>query len=399
MSYNKGASMAQYAIIVALVGVALCGTFLTLGKTISEQLASMHLIFADNNVVLQNNAIEEAIREVSLVAGSLEGTLKTPVRDCVDGTCALDYGEFTLNGIPDNFGTFVETSGTAGGTDLLSSLIDQVADYLEESGETEASAEYRQLANLGHLMADFNEAIEKAAETCSLDFGISHTKGMSCFRKEINTSRNAIQVPENLQDIISNNTEYDLDRLLEQGVLIGEAKNEYLDMCPEGVCSGSYESDISRYPSYAMVSVFEKIVSNPNYSEDLKNITKELYRNISDLAYDQAGHSQSAMHMFNPYRMTEYDPVTGEEIGEKTFLSSDNFEEILNPQASTVSDIDSALICTTSGNVDSNGNCHSNNGNNNRNNGNGDGNNGNGDGSNGNNNNSGGNGGNGGNGG
>ena len=361
MRKKVGASVAQYAIIIALVCISVTGVFYALGDTINEHLANISNFFTGNNVVIAENKKHDSILAGSLEPGSLPGSsLTNPVRECAGDICALDYGEFVLNGIPDDFGTFVETSGTAGGTDLMSDMLAQIADYLEESGDTEGAEEYKQLANLGHYLADVHEIIEQAATYCGQEQGFGFTSsddGMNCFRDTMLDRHSRLTKNPDIMHLMADIDNYDLEKLIKEGMIIGDAKKEYNDDCIDGVCSHNFLDDADTYPSFAMVQLYESIMANPEYSDDLKAITQELYLNIGDLAYNQAGNSNAAMH-HGHYGLQEYDPLTGELIGNNEFMVSDHLFEITNPNASVYTDLDSALICTSSGNSDKNNQCH-----------------------------------------
>ena len=56
-----------------------------------------------------------------------------PQKSCANANCSIDFGDFVLTGIPENFDDFTETSGGFGEdqTALYSNIISQLADSLK----------------------------------------------------------------------------------------------------------------------------------------------------------------------------------------------------------------------------------------------------------------------------
>lgn len=164
-SMSKGASLSQYGIVIALLGVALVPVFFIMGETISKQFASFNTIMTDNNATIIANAgtgtgtgsVEEETDTTS------EASLDKPKINCDKDSCIIDYGEYVLKGIPNNFKEYVQSSGTSGGTEYLATLIEQIAETVDlEEGTKNLIF---QLANNGHSIATAERSLDSLVST------------------------------------------------------------------------------------------------------------------------------------------------------------------------------------------------------------------------------------------
>lgn len=157
----KGASLFQYAIILGLVALMAVPVYFTLGQTIVDHLKAFYSSIVDinENADINGDSAKLSIVSESVKAGDLGGEPKAPVMNCVKTICAIDYGTIILNGVPANFNEIVETSGTAGGTDEILALLEQVAEQKAKDPETTP----QELEDLSNLIARGREivAIEK----------------------------------------------------------------------------------------------------------------------------------------------------------------------------------------------------------------------------------------------
>lgn len=333
--------------------------------------------------------------------GSLGGTSDAPVKQCNAGMCSIDFGDFVLTGIPENLGTFVETSGGAGGVDQLANLLTQIAEQQEVS-DPDGSQEYLKLANLVHLQADILRHVENKVKSGATaiefqDFYMGQTLQSTGYN-----------VPSALGSVLSGldinqtvfSTQYEL----------GYARNKKVND------PASFTSLANQHPAYAIVDQYDKIISNPKYSESLKALTQEIYLNIADLSFNSKGQisataasvnsstegtantnmaisgsggvsasastssgsgvvstsgSVSSVDMSSVGNATggsantaggsgnvpQYDPITGTVVNNVTFNSS-TLDSILHPQYSLKDDINGALICAAGQNIDTSTSCH-----------------------------------------
>lgn len=192
---HRGASLAQYAIVIALIMTAVVPGYFLYGKQIVHILSQYTDIFADINDLIGANTAATATPStppatttpptttttppttttttgsitpppaVPIVsAGSLGGTPSDPVRSCSGSYCTIDYGSYVINGIPADFSSFVETCGTTAGTEVILSVLDQIiyaADHTTDMPMSPSElAIVRDLAEKGHLLADGEKDIE-----------------------------------------------------------------------------------------------------------------------------------------------------------------------------------------------------------------------------------------------
>ncbi|MEW5822241.1 MAG: hypothetical protein AB1782_18750 [Cyanobacteriota bacterium] len=342
----KGASIAQYAIILALLGLTIAVSFFFLGDNIKNQFKFLSFLYDNNNKVIADNLLGMQISKGAIPPGGLGGSFENPVMECSGDTCAFDMGPFVLNSIPENFAEFVETSGTSGGTDKIASFFDQIAEYFDEINNDEGYEDFKNLANLGHFLSDIHEAIENTARSCQ-SFPAGSRDSTTCFDRAIRDRTDSLTLPAELAELLPNYRDYDLYRLIRDGMYIGEATYDFKD----------YDSDV--YPSYAMVEVFKGIMDNPNYPDELKAITQELYLDIADLGFQQSSLAQCVKEGIGDGKsFDEYDPITGDRIGRVDFVIQEGLEDLLKPNASSFTDLESALICVTGGNSETSNKCH-----------------------------------------
>ena len=158
MNKNKGVSLAEYGIIIALVALSLLPIYFLLGQNIIDYLKNYSNAVTDINTSLDENTdpTKVSILSETVKAGDLNGTPADPVMSCANNICAIDYGSIVLNGIPANFGEIVETTGTAGGTEEIIALLEQVAEQKSEDPKTTE----QELIDLQNLIARGKEIVE-----------------------------------------------------------------------------------------------------------------------------------------------------------------------------------------------------------------------------------------------
>lgn len=348
MRKHCGHSITEYSIIITLVALALVAVFYLLGA----QIVSIFTSYSTSYDSMATSARLNLNDNTSpLTPGSLKGTNISPVMNCNAGNCAIDYGDVILTGVPEDWGGFIETAGTSGGTDKLLSLVEQLADQLENNGDSKGAAEYRDLANLGHFVASIQKQLEDIANTCS-----SHADPANCFND--NTKLGGFEklpLPDNISSYMTkyNVNNYNLAFLAQQ-CSVEEAKYDQIYETNDWNAHKDY------FPSYHMVEIFDSIMSNPGYSPAMKEITKELYLNINELSVNiasQANTMQTTATFGPTGKMSwkDYDPLTGEKVGTFFVDKTADLSVITTPQISAGSNLNSLLICAT-GKFDDKGN-------------------------------------------
>lgn len=166
----RGASLVQYAIILAILVCTIVPVFFLFGRQIVDILTQYTNAFANMNTVMGENIVSTTSSPPSSpptnspedppanIVGPLGGTPSVPVKNCTGSTCTIDFGTFVLNGIKDNYPDFVETAGTAAGSSELIALLEQLAD--DPALPADLSRMIKELANRGHSLASNQLSVE-----------------------------------------------------------------------------------------------------------------------------------------------------------------------------------------------------------------------------------------------
>ena len=346
MCKNIGNAISQYAIIIGLVILALIPVFLIFGNTINKSFTDfLHILQNKDVTTTSSTNLNTVINSTSKNTSNYSGT---PTSNCEDGSCTIDYGDFVLTGIPDDFSGFIETHGTSGGTETLVALLDQMAEQMKDNVPPEDYQTYKELANLGHILADFEASLEDTAKNCA---------NYKVFPDEC------------MQDKIGWGTKYTLNSpLLKQfsnlsnelnysgyTFNVGYAMNQYIND-PE---TFGYEKD--NQLAFAIVDKYKLIMNSDNVSEKQKAVTQELYWQIGNLStklgkacYDSISDFEGEV---NTSGSLYADPITGEFSDNDKTITHD-VTAIYDVDTSKITDIDSALICVTGKHLDSGQQCH-----------------------------------------
>lgn len=285
-------------------------------------------------------------------AGDLGGTPEQPIKTCIANSCAIDFGELILKNVPENFGAAVSESGSSHGVDDLSELLLQIADQLNDATTpVDEAADLRDLANLGHFVADAIEQGEKKLDSCPVN-------STDCLDKlQLIYTSEKLSLPPNLNSVLTGfDSKYTIADLLLDGALggmnvsskrLGDIRNKKI----EGSVLYSMHTDDN--PLFAMIEKYDAIQNNTDskYTDTVKAITKQLFLDLDKVIYN----FQESSYIANDgeYLHPHTSPLTGLKTETKTTLTVDGktdyeiAQELLKPEASIFTDIDSALICTT----------------------------------------------------
>ncbi|MEW5820582.1 MAG: hypothetical protein AB1782_10360 [Cyanobacteriota bacterium] len=173
MKKYSGSGLSQYSIIIALVALALVPVFFILGKSLfrhfeyfyntikqKDSFVSNSLTTEQNSSTIpvntQNNTIPTVNNNVPLSNNTTTSTspnnvqntssnttvyqepyefVENPKVNCSGSNCTLDFGNFTLKGVPSDFGEFIQSAGTSGATDKIATLIEQIKLGLTDPAE------------------------------------------------------------------------------------------------------------------------------------------------------------------------------------------------------------------------------------------------------------------------
>lgn len=273
--FSKGTSLVQYAIIITLIALFVVPAFMSLGQNTNKNLKTYMASVEENNKTIKQNTApttqKENIKEIK--AGDLGGTSEQPKVICDDNSCSIDFGEFSINGLPKNYKEFIETSGFSGGTHKIASLLDQIAEQAQALPDLESKDLFVQLAQQGHILANIEREIETSANYFS--------------ESNVEIPQNTFIVPAN--SLLSGNERKTFDDLLEE----------------------------------------INIMFNPPETEQ----EKALLELVNYLSQEIQLHADTLGSL-------------GKDIKGKNY-STDSLNNIITPNASIITDINSEIICVT----------------------------------------------------
>jgi len=273
-----------------------------------------------------------------------------------EGTGTLQLGDITLTGVPDDFATYIQTAGSSGGTELLAGLINQIADQLEAEGLTEQSLEVRKLASMGHNLATIENEYEKMMNSCAGDVNCAKNKFLS----------DTMTKPEGFDESFYDYKEADFKDYV-GNMSVGRimyCRNQGQDCgLYDDSSSTSYSELINNNsPPALFIEQYLKIMDS-GINESTKGIIEELYWDIG-LISENVESGLSYLE-YGQFWQDYHDPITGEMVDSyKDLPSANNFTEedlfalYKDFYPSTLTHLDSALICASGKHEDSGTACH-----------------------------------------
>ncbi|MEW5819992.1 MAG: hypothetical protein AB1782_07350, partial [Cyanobacteriota bacterium] len=340
-----GNSLSQYTNVIVLIALALIPVFYICGQILIKN-------YSNFSSGLKNNELNNTSGQIiTIQAHELNGTPDKPVSKCSGGMCSIDYGSFVLNGIPQNFDEFVQTGGTSGGSDKLAELVMQIAEQLEKNGDSAGAAEFRNLANISHFIADLQKQTEQMAQSCQ-----SETDPVSCFNSKLQ-AKPSVLLPDNISSLLPDYDPADREHtsmlnILSLHTVLGNARNESIEapwvLGPETK---------NKYAAFKANIIYDSIKNNSKFSDTLKGVATELYKQIDSLAINLYVQTQAYSNSNGAYRYQSYNPVDGKtsEIIEVT--SSNGMNDIIKPQYNKNTNLRAILLCASGYNKDSGNDC------------------------------------------
>jgi Flp pilus assembly pilin Flp len=334
MFSSKGSSLIQYAIILGVIIIIIVPAFYLIGNNVVNFFSAFKESVATNSMSSETNETIPASNPTNETLPSPEPPISTanydtPVVTCSGNMCTMDFGPLILEGIPDDYGLFIETAGVAGGTEKTAALINQIATQLEAQGLVDESNMVQKLATIGHNMALVEKEMEKFGESCNFD--------KTCM---LNKLTEPMPKPAGFDE-----TYYSF------------SPSTYGDI-PVEVAVGFAQSGNNDDPntsSKMFANTFNEIMAQPDLSQQQKNIIKELYWEIGMIG-EHVEASISYLDDNSPHRHC-YDPVTGD-----TFLDyslPESTQTLLDQYSpSSLMHLDSAVICAAGSGEDTGTSCH-----------------------------------------
>lgn len=271
MNKIKGSGLVDYILPTVIVG-------LILGLGIYEFTKSNYLkkyLIASGNMKVTKDKKGLIVGLKNLKGGVYGGTPDAPVKKCdFGGTCVIDYGDFVIEGIPENFDNFIEATGTSGGIDKAAALFELIMLDLEKKGDTEGAEEFKNFSELLKFQAAMIKKFEEKAQGCK-----SATDQEVCYSKSLQEKFN-IDIPENLKEFFPdakmNSMTYEgLINSLRMDSAVRESR-DYKD---------TFVANNTESPANPLAVLFDSILNNPKYSDSIKDITKNLFITSSDASY------------------------------------------------------------------------------------------------------------------
>lgn len=338
----KGANLVEYMIPMAVVG-------LVVGLGI-------YALFMDGKlskfVALSGGGKAEATNQKILLGDDKPGKplawKREPTISCNGGSCTIDYGEFVLSGVPDNFNDFVETHGASGGTDKLSVLLYQIAEQLEKEGKTNEAIEVKKLASMGHNIAQIQNYFEKDINSCN---------GDSACLMDMRNRHDTV--------VINSVDGYD-DRFY--GFPSGMTGLKLNDAGFLGYARYCKSNDPALYQdwlnqgfiNFQYIEQLDRVQNISNINDKMKGVISELSWDIGAMGGDFEANLESIYTPDPVVNIDFFDTLTGEKKVEGTRNQDPvgNLGLFNSYKASKVTNLDSSLICAAGAYRDTGKRCH-----------------------------------------
>lgn len=342
--YRAGASLSQYVIIIVLISLALVPILIIFGDSLVAYFTSY------TNSMKEVGKNMDKTMMMQLKAGSLGGTTSNPVKQCASSECVLDFGEFILKGIPENYGEFVESQGTGGGTDKVADMFMQIANQLGPD-KKEQSDNIRYLANLTHNLAAIENFYQNKIAACKGDL-LCH-KALKDAPVGTIPGYNYSTYPYDPE------TKY---FELMSGLSLGHAYAwQYLPESAEPQDKITYSRDYTNpnlLGKEIVRTYFEKIKDDPKLDSPTKAVLQELYWDVGTMSvrmsniggvllYDYDGKGETGGHYIDPITI---------EVSHPTYTNG--IDMIVKGDTGAITNFDGALMCASNNGIDSGKYCH-----------------------------------------
>lgn len=355
MNKLNGSALVQYAIILSLLSIGVISVYMFFGQQINAILNSYLKVFTQNSEKVAVNAdiISSAPSNVSAntsMGGSMGGTSTNPTQSCTTGSCSIDFGNFVLNGIPENYADYVKNNGSSGGTEKLATIFEQIAQTLQNQGDIAGAAQYRDMANLGHILSDTQKIVESQAQQC-----VTNSNPTACLKQKVTTQAIHPRVISSVSDKLS--AMYANTNLNSEDIICNSF-SDYIERAKVNNEDISYKLTYS--PQYQIMTIYDQIMSNSNYSQNLKNVTTELLSQMNDTEQNFINTIGNLCYEgVSNYGHGNFDIITGElQPGSTSITALTDLNLAIHPETSNITNLDSTLVCVAGHNNDTNNTCH-----------------------------------------
>ena len=344
---SRGSALVDYILPTALIGVVVGLSLWALTDSnilLSFITNSINGQMQNGVLVVDNNYSTTSI-PTNTSTSSADAAPTTPLSSIIPpgtydkATGTINLGTFTLTGLPENFSDFTETAGASGGTDKLASLIYQLANQVEQNGDIAQAEEIRKLATMGHNIASIQKQLEQKTLTCNGD--------MTCIWET---------TQEELTTFDAYDTRYtDVPQYL-KGINVGMIGNTRLQKFNE---PDKYNDNLRKnHPAAHFVETYDQLMADATLSPEAKGIIKELTWSIGMIGEEFEENFLVVLEGRTVDSGEKYieDPLTAESV--VVPVENNSLETITSFKSSTITNLDSALICASGQYTDSGTKCH-----------------------------------------
>jgi hypothetical protein len=161
-SHSRGQNIMELVIGVALIAIVAIVALNALGGNI-------HTMFSKSNDAAKTykpfawKPVNNNSSTYTPIVNTGTPAPDNPIQTCTGNTCTIDFGDFVITGLNDNFSEIVETAGTAGATDNLMGILDKVIEQLEQTYDPADLKIIKDLANKGHSLATYQRDLQTSA--------------------------------------------------------------------------------------------------------------------------------------------------------------------------------------------------------------------------------------------
>ena len=272
MSREKiGNSLAEYGVMITTVIISLIVVYTHLGSALGNIYNGLTKSYTVTNTNIADNSdqntdygtfsdpeddIENMIayeaqdnsttfsQTESQKAATQEISPEHPKMECKNGMCTIDFGDYKLKNIPENYQEVAESSGLSGDMGEIvaySSALKQLAIDLYDNEDYQNSQLIAQLADSGHNLANIEERIEDNVEK------LVNSKGYQ-YKFQGGNNNSSSNKSSYLLDLASNRIDGYLNRFTSRSTILveGERRKQFedlLSMVNDKYSNKSLESD------------------------------------------------------------------------------------------------------------------------------------------------------------
>jgi hypothetical protein len=257
------------------------------------------------------------------------GTPDNPEMKCNMNVCSIDYGDFSLTGVPEDFNKYIQAAGASGGTELMAKMLKQIADQMEaQEFPAERVEEIRVLANAGHNFGIIEREFEKVAQICGTDWSC-----MESYQEKPFPALNELDLT--YADIYEDSDKDYAHFINLMLVDWWEKCDAGGNVCPNGATHNPPPRE--KFPiAFKFIDYRNSVINNSELPPSVRGVVDELTWNIKQMASDYH-------KIFDTDHYDEKD---------------DNLEQYDDYNASSITHFDSALICASGKFTDEGKKCH-----------------------------------------